>query len=687
MKKLISIFLIAQLIKLSLTIVPIWSFKNSAIEFMGSQSTYEQIMIEKELSDGIYVKFYKKFSRAQNIMKQNFLQFYKRYSNIILEKFVQYEDIDFVHMYNSTIFFICPKGRFHLLYINNGTINTMIPEPFNSLKEWELKCYYQPEFNQIFVAYLNHEDNNAKSIYQFNIETSQFTTSFYKMGIGLYDFKWTQTKDKKGAYPMFAFYKYTNAIYLRLFDFRISQDSFEVDEVLWSSVFSGLKSKYNLYFNSENGNFYFINYNNIYDFETGYSEEYTQINETNYQNVKATVNKASPFEFVDDVVIEEVKFITYTKYAYYKLLNKNKNIYYHGIIDVTLNKIIFNTDEDIKQFIPFSKNSMLAMTEKRAYKICSIYNNVNCMDSCISGTTLVLDIDRNICKASNTCSNYILKPDNICTRSCDLNIFTNNSNNECGLCKDIDEDNPYKIINSSNCSNSQPIGTEYYNENLKLLICANGYILQNDSCVSKNCYQNCEDCLEASTDETNQKCLLCKEGFFLLESNCIEQCPEKYFSSDKKCFKCNEECQTCDRNADDCTSCYKGYYINNGNCIKCHKNCVSCSDGEINGNENCLSCNNNTYLIDAPGLNKNCVDSCPENTVLDESKTRCVEHKPNTSGNNKNNLNSALLILAIVLLSIIVIGIIVYCIRRSLKRKKAEILIMDDIKKDMPIVA
>ena len=185
MKKLISIFLIALLIKLSLTIVPIWSFKNSAIEFMGSQSTYEQIMIEKELSDGIYVKFYKIFSRAQNIMKQNFLQFYKRYSNIILEKFVQYEDIDFVHMYNSTIFFICPKGRFHLLYINNGTINTMIPEPFNSLKEWELKCYYQPEFNQIFVAYLNHEDNNAKSIYQFNIETSQFTTSFYKMGIGL----------------------------------------------------------------------------------------------------------------------------------------------------------------------------------------------------------------------------------------------------------------------------------------------------------------------------------------------------------------------------------------------------------------------------------------------------------------------------------------------------------------------
>ena len=611
--------------------------------------------------------------------------------DLILNKIVQFEDIDLVHVYNSSTFYVCPKGNNHLLYILNGTINRMIPDKFNTKKYWELKCIYQPEFNQIYVAYLNNDDNE-KQLYQFNIDEAQFTLSSYKFYYGIYDFKWTSTKDSRGNYPIFIFYKQSNSIYLKLFDIKISQNKFDVSEVRDNLVFTGLKRNNYLFFNSENGYFYYINYNNIYDFETGYSEEYSQIDETNYKIVKAIVNKVSPFEFVDDVVLEEVKFITYTKYAYYKLYNNNKNIYYYGILDVTLNKVIFNTDEEISQFIPYSKNSMLVMTPKNFYKICSIYddknqNSFNCLDKCPDGTHLILDTDnKNVCKTSYNCPAYNLIPNDICVKDCDANIFmSNDTDKTCGLCKDINEENPYKIINSSNCIDSIIDGTEYYNENLKILKCSKGYFFENDTCNSKNCYPNCEDCSESSQSETDQKCLNCNEGFKLLEGNCINECPEKFYENNKECFKCKDSCKSCS-NANTCTTCDKGLYINNGECLKCHENCETCSDGIINGNEHCTTCKyNDTYLIDVSGLNRNCVKECPKNTTLDITKKKCVKSEENDDSDSIS-LKKVILLIAIVLLAIIIIGIIIYCIRRAVRRKKAGILIMDDIKKDMPIM-
>ena len=42
---------------------------------------------------------------------------------------------------------------------------------------------------------------------------------------------------------------------------------------------------------------------------------------------------------------------------------------YHGVLDITLNKVIFNTNENIDIFIPYSSNSMLAITKEFAYRI------------------------------------------------------------------------------------------------------------------------------------------------------------------------------------------------------------------------------------------------------------------------------------------------------------------------------
>ena len=198
-------------------------------------------------------------------------------------------------------------------------------------------------------------------------------------------------------------------------------------------------------------------------------------------------------EFIDEVKIEEIKFIRNTKYIYYKLYNINKNIYYYGIIDVVLNKVIFNTDEQFKLFIPYSNNAMLAMTSDKLYKICMIYNNNDCTNKCPEGKKLVFDVNnKNICKDSITCSNYILKPNDICMDTCDLSIYTSNEKKECGLCKDINQEKPYKIINSTNCFQSQPNNTVFINEQLKLLRCSNGYKLENGECISMNCYSTCD---------------------------------------------------------------------------------------------------------------------------------------------------------------------------------------------------
>lgn len=64
-------------------------------------------------------------------------------------------------------------------------------------------------------------------------------------------------------------------------------------------------------------------------------------------------------------------------FAYYKLKN-DKGEYYYGIIDVPNNKVIFNTNEEIKTFIPYLDYAMLAITKNSAYKICVYRDQKDC---------------------------------------------------------------------------------------------------------------------------------------------------------------------------------------------------------------------------------------------------------------------------------------------------------------------
>ena len=278
-----------------------------------------------------------------------------------------------------------------------------------------------------------------------------------------------------------------------------------------------LKTNFTAFFKNLSYSFYWINYNteNISDFESGYS-----LNENinnNIYNFDIKYHHKSPFEFVDNVKIEKIKFIYGNKYVYYKLHNNDKNIDYHGILDVVLNKIIFNTDEDILEFEPYSNNSMLAITKNSIYKICAIRNDDDtCIETCSNSVDVFDSSKYNRCGDENTCSLKSM-PDEICINSCDENLYYLKDNKECWLCKDFETEGIFKLINTTGCLREKIENSHYVNEYLNLIACNEYYKYDNNSksCVPFKCHANCDLCREFSNMDDNQKCITCKKKSFL----------------------------------------------------------------------------------------------------------------------------------------------------------------------------
>jgi proprotein convertase subtilisin/kexin type 5 len=307
-----------------------------------------------------------------------------------------------------------------------------------------------------------------------------------------------------------------------------------------------------------------------------------------------------------------MKMIRNSRFVYYVIEHKEtQGLKYRGIVDIELNQIIFNTNEDIREFKPLGNNSMLAITSDSAYQICPIKENNKCVDRCSNNKTLIIDYEKgNYCSDNQICEHYKLIPDNTCIESCDDNIYASNENKECGYCINLFKDTtPYKIINKSGCLNDKPKNTYYIDEKLKLLNyceplclncssldicyeCQDGYDLEDQKCKEKiKCHPNCRSCINYSDKDEEQNCTACNEDKYLQidKGNCVDKCLENY-------------------------------YLNETNCLQCHKNCKECLQGPENDekgeiNENCESCESNLYIIKAKGFNKNCVSECPIGTT------------------------------------------------------------------------
>ena len=547
-----------------------------------------------------------------------------------------YEDIESVYLNIKGTYFICPKGKYHVHFYNKNNHTTgILSVNLIDDSDWDLKCYYQYQEKMLFIGYLNSQNHFYE--YDFDNEVFQHNSNINN---GLYAFSWrTETWDNNQK-QMFAIVKEGNKFYLK--DLRITVktgEDFGYNEGQNKIFLTNLKSNYLSMFKSNNLGFYYITYNDQFDFDSGYyNGDIGELTVNNFNSI--TINKnenKSPFKFVDKITIKEMKFIYDSRFAYYKIYNEDKEKIYYGIFDVSINSIIFNTDKEIKQFRPYNHNSMLVITDDSAYKICAIQQDVfvdhfNCVDECGDNIKMNANFGNNCNRLCFWEWLYTLMPENICYGECDkqYHIFKEKSGErgECWLCKDLDIKKPYKLIDREECLSTEPENSEYINKNLYIIKCKTGY-----------------DYLE--------------------NGNCVEKCSEGFFLKNKDCLECNASCKECDKNENNCIKCNEDEYLNinsssHNTCNKCSEKCETCSDGQKENIDNCLTCKkNSTYEF---LYNKNCIEKCPENTFPNENN-ECIfkkkddkekkENKEETKAKDKVMLSIFIIVTGLMLIFVI----------------------------------
>ena len=633
------IIIFISLLKKFFSVVPIWDFYKSTIDLLSSDLSHEYSR------DGFNCQILKK------IEKNNGEIIYKKY--LIFDGNnkgeVDFEDATY---FSSTVFgannVICPRGKFHPYeYSTNNNINTL---SFNEEGDWDLKCFGHSN-GWFFIFYLN---NKKENLYAFKNSYTKIKHDTY-FGYELYDFilKDGTTSTNDYRFPLAIIYwDYNGYLTLRGAGLIMNSNENFINKDDTQGTTKNLiqaKNYSEAYFTSDY-NFHYFTYNDVSDFLGGYST--SPISSSVYSDITSVEIKNhnfSPIEFLNEVEINYIKFISGTKYAYYEIYDKNTNKTYYGFMDIKQNKVLFNTDIEIKTFVPYSNTEMLAITANSAYKICLYINNGQCSDTC--DDNLILDVDGNKCQSNTDCDEGKIKlmPNDICVNEsfCDLNIFEKN-NTHCGLCKEFYPFNtPYKLFNTSGCISNIPSNSIPYNSNthLKIYKCKELFHpYDNGKCVPDFCYENCLECYEASDDENDQKCLTCKEGYYFEQNN-------------NNCIKCkNEKCSTCTYESNEenlCTKCIEGYekvlypiysyyyclkkekisekfYLDqNTNIYKpCYRKCKKCNKEGNDIANNCLECNNDYMFRPGYNPNNNCI---AENTYLYLDAYGNVKYMPNSN--------------------------------------------------------
>ena len=492
-----------------------WNLENSAIDLLASSDSFS-VIVKEETKNNMRLKLYK------YILKENGNITYGKHlsiidnGNIIFYDNVDFDDIEsFYHF--DTDYIVCPKGKYHPTYFSDNQYSELQLNDFAENGDWELKCYFHGT-GYFLVFYLN---NGESQFFYKILSSTSWTKSLLHQEI--YDFKLIDGTSY-GEYNFTYLVKDENYIKLIGSKFTFNLDGIFRNDIGVRIILLSRSNHTRGSFENSYDHFYFFTYTNTSDFSCGYYDSTDIIDYLSVRQYSVNINTESPLEFSDDVEIQEIKFIKNYKYAYYKIYNPTKGKTYYGIIDIKQNLVVFNTDEEILTYVPFTDISMLAITSTHAYEICVIKKDGACTDSytCTEfGYNYLLDLQGNKC--GNTCDEgkLLLVKEKVCVDSCDETIYVL-VDNQCGLCKYFYSDRPYKLINISQCFSSDeiPEGAEVYDEKLYLLKCKSGYILKNDICVS-NCYETCIQCSDYSEDSNNQKCLACKTNYILVEGNCI----------------------------------------------------------------------------------------------------------------------------------------------------------------------
>ena len=617
------ILIIFLLQKVIIAFLPFWNLDQSSINLLEKERKFTKIIYSENKYDDIQsnLQLIKTINNEYQFKEESRLIYKWSEGTVFLQ--TNFEGIDSFYVLNG-IPYICPKGKNYLNYIDisgDKSLKEIKPDFIpDENEDWELKCFYQDYSKNIFFAFLNSEKNNI--IYYFNVNYKNINSFTFEKTDKFFDFKLQQNYHIGNSFKMLGAFLYNSGLYIRKINVNLYDNIIIMNEIYEIEVDKNLNYKHlYLYFSHyyQDNFIYWIIYNDSIDFISGYSTKNINIeNDSPISDIGLVKNNISPFSFINHGIIKKLKLIPYSNVGYYEILNESQNIYYQGMFDVKINKIVFHTNENFSKFIPFTDNSILAIKGNSAYEICEIKNGV-CQSSCNYNYYIIVpDADNgNSCEIEEKCHKYQLLPYKICVNSCDDNLL-HLKDNYCGLCKDLFENEIYTLISDKSCISQKLYNTYYINENMKIIDycmvncklcqnfekcdeCEDRYIFKEQKCIEK-CNINCKDCEEYSSDNNEQKCTLCNENMFLQvdKGNCIENCPDKYYKNDIYCLNCHQNCKTCSK-----------------------KNEITEEGIE---NQNCDSCDENSnfpFLVIAKNFPKNCVKECFDGTIL--KNNYCIE--------------------------------------------------------------
>ena len=244
--------------------------------------------------------------------------------------------------------------------------------------------------------------------------------------------------------------------------------------------------------------------------------------------------------------------------------------------------------------INFYASSSLPLICSPCYSDCS-----SCIGSTISSCTACNDPNAIISSIPNSClckSGYFTTASNPiicipCYLACSTCIGP--LINDCATCLD-----PNAILISGKCQ------------------CKLKYYYVTNQCNS--CYSTCNTCI----NQLYNSCLTCVDSNMILNSvpgECL--CPNSMYFNGIMCINCPVNCQICQ--ADTCSQCITGYFLQQNVCISCSKSCQDCNGIYSN---NCTSCKSNKILI-----NNQC--NCSQGYYMDSNENclNCIANCLNCS--------------------------------------------------------
>ena len=445
---------------------PEWNFENATFNLLNETNNYRYsyIIYNKDVSNYELTLRKTIYKEGSVIKDENNLDITNKNNNN--EKFsisIDWEDINNIFFYNN-ILHICPKGTFHPYYYDNKTLNTHSMYNFpTDVSSWDLKCFI---YDDLLIAIYSGND----FLYSYNPDLNGWTK--INIDFNLNDLLWNKLAiidDTNYQLPGLTISQ-DNTLSLSKLNFLLDF-SIGLGIESYKNITKGLQSNFISYFD-ENSHFYFFFYDND-KILSGYYIDATEITVDNIENINPVIN----IDFdLEQNSVQYIKVIKDSRYLFYEI-DINSKIYY-GIFDIITNQILFNTNEVIKKYIPFSKYSMLAITDNSAYEICIISVDGKCIEKCDNDDIIINTKGKNYCK----CPKYYFIPSYKCIDTCDLNFYIN-VDNQCGLCKDLGGNKIYKLINTTGCLEEIPDNTIFYDEDSFLLTCDENSYLENETCV------------------------------------------------------------------------------------------------------------------------------------------------------------------------------------------------------------